>query len=68
MKASEIKELTIKELEEKIENEKNLLIKQKMNHAVSPLDNPQKIKYTRRNVARMLTILRQKQLTETKKD
>jgi large subunit ribosomal protein L29 len=68
MKASEIKELTIKELEEKIENEKNLLLKQKLNHAVSPLDNPQKIKYTRRNVARMLTILRQKQLTETKKD
>ena len=68
MKASEIKELTIKELEEKIENEKNLLLKQKLNHAVSPLDNPQKIKYTRRNVARMLTILSQKQLTETKKD
>ena len=68
MKATELKELTVKELEEKIENEKNLLLKQKMNHAVSPLDNPQKIKYTRRNVARMLTILRQKQLTETKKD
>ena len=68
MKASEIKELTIKELEEKIENEKSLLLKQKLNHAVSPLDNPQKIKYTRRNVARMLTILSQKQLTETKKD
>lgn len=68
MKASELKELTIKELEEKIENEKNLLVKQKLNHAVSPLDNPLKIKHTRRNVARILTILRQKQITETKKD
>ncbi len=68
MKASELKELTIKELEEKIENEKSLLLKQKLNHAVSPLDNPLKIKHTRRNVARMLTVLRQKQFTETKKD
>ena len=53
MKASELKELTVKELEEKIDNERTLLIKQRMNHAVSPLDNPQKIKYTRRNIARL---------------
>ncbi len=68
MKASELKELTIKELEEKVDNERTLLLKQKLNHAVSPLDNPQKIKHTRRNIARILTILRQKQLSETKKD
>jgi large subunit ribosomal protein L29 len=68
MKASEIKELTIKELEERIENEQSLLIKQKLNHAVSPLDNPMKIKETRRNVARLKTILRQKQETKTSND
>jgi large subunit ribosomal protein L29 len=67
MKASELKELTIKELEERIENEKNLLIKQKLNHEVSPLDNPQKIKMTRRNIARLMTVLRQKQV-ETSND
>jgi large subunit ribosomal protein L29 len=61
MKSRELNELTIKELEEKVENEKNLLIKQKLNHAVSPLDNPLKIKHTRRNVARILTVLKQKQ-------
>ena len=66
MKASELKELTIKELEEKVDNERTLLLKQKLNHAVSPLDNPQKIKHTRRNIARILTILRQKELSETK--
>ncbi len=65
MKASELKELTIKELEERIENEQNLLIKQKLNHAISPLDNPMKIKETRRNVARLKTVLRQKQETKT---
>ena len=68
MKASELKELTIKELEEKVDNEKNLLLKQKLNHAVSPLDNPLKIKQTRRNIARLLTVLRQKQMNDTNND
>lgn len=66
MKAAEVRELNIKELEERIDNERNLLTKQRLNHAISPLDNPQKIKETKRNLARMLTILRQKQLNETK--
>jgi large subunit ribosomal protein L29 len=60
MKTSEIKELSVKEIEERIENEKNLIFRQKMNHAISPLDNPMKIKETRRNIARLETILRQK--------
>jgi large subunit ribosomal protein L29 len=66
MKATEIRELSLKELQERIDNEKSMLIKQKLNHAISPLDNPQKIKVTRRNIARLMTILRQKQLNETK--
>jgi large subunit ribosomal protein L29 len=61
MKTSEIRELSIKELEERIENEKNLIFRQKMNHAISPLDNPMKIRETRRNIARLETILRQKE-------
>jgi large subunit ribosomal protein L29 len=65
MKASELKELTIKELEERIENEQTHLLKQKLNHAVSPLDNPLKIKETRRNIARLKTVLRQKEIQES---
>jgi large subunit ribosomal protein L29 len=61
MKTSEIRELSIKELEERIENEKNLIFRQKMNHAISPLDNPMKIRETRRNIARLETILHQKE-------
>jgi large subunit ribosomal protein L29 len=60
MKTSEIKELTVKEIEERLENEKNLIFRQKMNHAITPLDNPMKIRDTRRNIARLETILRQK--------
>ena len=61
MKTTEIRELSVKEIEERIENEKNLIFRQKMNHAISPLDNPMKIKETRKNIARLETILRQKQ-------
>jgi large subunit ribosomal protein L29 len=68
MKATELRELTVKELEERIDNEKNILLKQKLNHAISPLDNPQKIKETRRNVARLMTVLQQKQLNEKSND
>ena len=60
MKTTEIRELSVKETEERIENEKSLISRQKMNHAISPLDNPMKIKETRRNIARLETILRQK--------
>ncbi len=64
MKTSEIKELSIKEIEERLDNEKLFLVKQKLNHAISPLDNPMKIKESRRNVARLKTILHQKKMNE----
>jgi len=64
MKSSEIRELSPKELEERIENETSMLVKLRMNHAVSPLDNPQKIAETRKNIARLKTELRQRQIKE----
>jgi large subunit ribosomal protein L29 len=67
MKAPELRELTVKEISEQIDNEKSFLAKQRLNHAVSPLDNPQKIKEARRKVARLMTILREKQLKEENK-
>lgn len=64
MKSSEIKELTTKELEEKIDTESTHLTRLKLNHAVSPLDNPLKIKETRKNIARLKTELRKRELNE----
>ena len=55
MKTSEIKDLTTEEIREKIETEKAALTKMKMNHAVSPLENPMLIRTTRRNIARLMT-------------
>ena len=60
MKSAEIKELSAKELEERIETEKAQYARLRVQHAVSPVENPSVIKKSRRDIARMLTILRQK--------
>ncbi len=62
MKSSEIKELTAIELQERLESEESMLVRLKMNHAVSPLDNPNKIVVTRKNVARLKTEMRARQI------
>ncbi len=62
MKTSEIKELTDKEILERLQLESETLTRLNMNHAVSPLDNPMKIKVARRNIARLKTVLRQREL------
>ena len=64
MKTSEIKDLTTEEIKEKIETEKAALTKMKMNHAVSPLENPMLIRATRRNIARLMTELRKRELNK----
>jgi len=55
MKSSELIDLPEKELIEKLDNEQDYLLRLKLNHAISPLDNPLKIKETRRNIAKILT-------------
>jgi large subunit ribosomal protein L29 len=55
VKQSEISELTDNELMERLDNEKDYLARLKLNHAISPLDNPNKIVVARRNVARLTT-------------
>ncbi|ALO16670.1 50S ribosomal protein L29 [Salinivirga cyanobacteriivorans] len=64
MKMSEIKELTDQELLERIDDTKNMLTRMKMNHAVSPLENPNQIKNVRKDVARLLTEQSQRELNK----
>jgi large subunit ribosomal protein L29 len=64
MKTSEINELTTNEIVERIQTEKENLVRLRLNHAVSPLDNPMKIKESKRNIARLKTILRNRELNE----
>lgn len=61
MKAAEIRELSDKEIIEKIKLEKEELVKMRMNHAISPLENPNKLKESKRTIARLKTILTERQ-------
>jgi len=64
MKVAEIKELSIGEIVERIDAERAQLQQLELNHTTSPLENPLTIRHTRRNIARLMTILSQKQQTE----
>ncbi|MGL5683143.1 MAG: 50S ribosomal protein L29 [Marinifilaceae bacterium] len=63
MKNQEIIELTTDELKERIATERTALTKLKMNHVVTPLENPSVITKTRKNISRMMTELRKRELT-----
>ncbi|MDY3933416.1 MAG: 50S ribosomal protein L29 [Muribaculaceae bacterium] len=62
MKKAELKELTVKELQERLEVAEKEYVQQKINHSISPLDNPLKIRADRRMIARMKTELREREL------
>ena len=64
MNIKELKELETKELAERIETEVAKYNQMKLNHAISPLENPSQIKATRRDIARMKTELHQRELNK----
>ena len=61
MKASESREMSIADLRERIELEKANLDNMKINHTISPLEDTSKIGKTRKDIARMMTILAEKE-------
>ena len=64
MKIAEIKELATKELQERIEADVTRYAQMKMNHAISPLENPEALKQLRREIARMKGELRSRELNK----
>ncbi|CCZ13994.1 MAG: 50S ribosomal protein L29 [Prevotella sp. AG:487_50_53] len=64
MKSKELKDLDVKSLNEKLETEVARLNQLKLNHAVSPLENPSQIKAARRDIARLKTEIRQRELNK----
>jgi large subunit ribosomal protein L29 len=64
MKIKEVNELETKELVEKFENTQAALATMKLNHNISPLENPSQIKAARRDIARMKTVLRSRELNK----
>lgn len=63
MKQSVIKELSTPDIVERLDEERKHLTRLRMNHAVSPLDNPNKLKEFRRTIARLETELRKRKLS-----
>ena len=66
MKQQEINELTTPELRERLANEQDRLVTMRLNHAISPLENPHLTKAHGRDIARMLTELRKREMNENK--
>ena len=64
MKTSEIRELSTPDLIERIDTERTMLVRMKLNHAITPLDNPQKLKEAKKTIARLLTELRTRELNK----
>jgi large subunit ribosomal protein L29 len=57
MKAAEIKKLSVEELKEKLKGEMESLQKMKFAHAISPIENPMKIREAKKLIARLNTEL-----------
>ena len=59
MKASEIKEMSLEEMQRKIDDLKEELFNLRFQHEIGQLENPQKMKQTKRDIARINTIIRE---------
>ena len=66
MKNNNIKEMSSQDLEKEISELKTELFKLRFSLATNGLDNPLKIREVRRQIARVKTELRQRQLNEKK--
>ena len=62
MKIAEIRNLSVEELKERIAGEEANYAQMRLNHSITPLENPAQIKEARRNIARMKTVLREIEL------
>ena len=64
MKINEIRELETNDLVERLEGEEARLHQLKLNHAITPLENPMQLRALKKNIARMKTELRQRELNK----
>jgi large subunit ribosomal protein L29 len=64
MKAQILTDMPIGELNDLLQSEKDRLVKMKMSHAVSPLENPMQIKFARKTVARIMTELSRRNISK----
>jgi large subunit ribosomal protein L29 len=63
MKAQVLTDMPENELHDLLDTERQKLVKMKMSHAVSPMENPLQIKFTRKAIARVMTELSRRRNT-----
>ena len=68
MKASEIRDMSIEEMRQKVLDLDEELFNLRFQHGAGQLENPQKMKQTKRDIARVKTIIRENELTKTDSD
>ncbi|MCA1906140.1 MAG: 50S ribosomal protein L29 [Desulfarculus sp.] len=64
MKASELKELSLQELNARLKDLKDEQFNLSFQHATGQLENPMRLPQTRKDIARVLTVIRQKELAQ----
>ncbi|WP_425445976.1 50S ribosomal protein L29 [Dethiothermospora halolimnae] len=64
MKANELRDLTVQELNDKLGDLKSELFNLRFQLATGQLDNPMRIKSVRKDIARVKTILRERELNK----
>ena len=62
MKIAEIRELSTQELLERVDAEVAAYAQKRINHSISPMENPSQLRQQRKLIARMKTVLRQREL------
>lgn len=63
IKKEDLNSLTVADLQQRLHDDAERLQKLRFNHAVNPLENPMQIRYLRREIARLKTELRKRELT-----
>lgn len=66
MKAAEIRELSELELDEKLRDLKGELFNLRFQHAINQLENPMRLKAVRKDIARVKTVIKQRELRAVK--
>ncbi len=65
-KQESLRDLSIADLNERLEQTQEQLVKMRLHHVVSPLDSPNQIRAARKDIARYLTELRRRELEGNK--
>ncbi|MBO6027527.1 MAG: 50S ribosomal protein L29 [Bacteroidales bacterium] len=66
MKKESLRELSVNDLHERLEQAREQLVKMNLNHAASPLENPNLIRAKRKDIARILTELTRREIEQSK--